>query len=306
MKFSFTPTVLDERREILGSQIRITVVLEEKEKDLSDTATEAIKKAFGECQRLDFEYSRFRDNNQLSKLNAELNVWQKVSPELFSLLKKGLEIGQKTDEAFNLGVKKTLEAWGYDKNYSFQVAPNHEAPKLFLPSPYELKKPDHVKLFQPIELGGLGKGYALDLMAVQLDQFKNICIDAGGDLYARGKSETGEPWKMLFEHPLDPTMAIGEVEVEDFYLAASNPLKRRWKNYHHLVDPKAQRPADQMLAVYTQADNGLLADAYSTALFVMGFDRAKELLSSLPIEATLISPRGEVYHSQGFRGKFFQ
>lgn len=309
-------TVFDEQQEVLGTHIRIKIILSTAlDERRAQAASEALKAAFEECHRLDREYSRFRDNNQLTKLNAQLNVWQEVSPEFFFLLKQGQEIGQKTNGAFNFAVKKLLEQWGYDKNYSFQSSSTATDKKELPLVPYELSEPQEkfengpqkfqAKLLQPIELGGLGKGYALDLIAEKLQGFHNVCIDAGGDLYARGKNEKGESWNIYFEHPLDQETVIGEVKVDDFYLAASNPLKRRWANYHHLVDPKSQRPADQMLAVYTQAKTGLLADAYSTALFVLGFENAKKLLPSLPIEAMLISPSGEVYHSPGFQGEFF-
>lgn len=353
--------ILDERQNVLGTVVRIVVVDAQ-----TLPAKKAVQEAFAECQRLDLEYSRFRKNNQLTELNAKINVWQEVNPELYFLLEQGLEITKKTGGAFTLGVKTLLENWGYDAEYSLKpsvaarveagqpesaqfefggqevqnpagkilrdVAPG--APIL----PYELSAPNKVKLFMPIELGGLGKGYALDLMVEKLKDFLNVCIDAGGDLYAKGFSEMSDStqhgaskkWEILFEHPNDVTMAMGRVSVDGFFLAASNPLKRRWKvkaeeaksgamEYHHLVDPISKKPADKMQAVYTQAKIGLLADAYSTALFVMGFDRAKELLSSMQgaqpkkylenpvqvVEAMLVSPKGEIFKTSGFKGELF-
>ncbi len=60
-----------------------------------------------------------------------------------------------------------------------------------------------------------------------------------------------------------------------------------------------------MLAVYTQAAEALLADAYSTALFVLGFEEARRLLPRLPVQAMLISPKGEIWRSEGFKGSLY-
>lgn len=302
--------VLDEKEEILGSSIRITIVVSE---DLRSVAQTVLRAAFAECHRLDEQYSRFRKDNQLSVLNLSFHEWQQVSPELFFLLGKGLEIFQTTGGAFNLGVKALLEKWGYDSNYSFQPdenpasnLPKKDAVNFLTSPPYELLVPNKVKLFYPIELGGLGKGYALDLMFGILKDFPDFCVDAGGDLYAQGSPQEGKHWDVFFEHPVHVTMALGQVHVDRFFAAASNPLKRKWAGkYHHLVDPVGQKPADQMLAVYTQAQTGLLADAYSTALFVLGYEKAKILLPNIPVEAMLVSPQGEIYRTAGFKGELF-
>jgi len=309
MHLPSTPIVLEEKEEVLGTVVGVTVVLqgEGENNDLEqsvDQAQEAIRAVFRECHRIDQDFSRFRTDNQLSELNSRIGDWTKVSAEMYFLLEKAEEITRKTNGVFYLGIKKILEDWGYDPNYTFQASSEIRESDTSLLA-YELRAGNEVKISQPIELGGLGKGYALDHMSAILADFPNVCIDAGGDLYARGMHAAGTPWKVVFEHPLDLTMAIGEVSVDGFFLAASNPLKRNWANYHHLVDPHLKKPANNMLAVYTQAKTGLLADAYSTALFVLGFEKAKELLQHIPVEAMLVSPQGEIYRTEGFEGELF-
>lgn len=318
--------IVDVKKEVLGSVVRITVVVEPA---LKAEVQKAISLAFAECERLDKNYSRFRKNNKLSALNEKIDKWQKVDEEFFFLLEEGEKVFLKTDGAFNLGVKSLLEQWGYDQNYSFKPSSQknilNEVSTLKNP-PYQLGKDYSVKVFYPIELGGLGKGYALDLMVESLQNFSCFCIDAGGDLYAQGfpekmdlapnksidfeKIEDGvhqqKSWEIFFENPTDVTSVIGKVNVDGFFLASSNSLKRRWaKDYHHLADPRSQKPAEDMLGVYTQAKSGLLADAYSTALFVLGFDEAKKRVQDLPIEAMFISQHGKIYRTKNFKGELF-
>jgi thiamine biosynthesis lipoprotein len=154
-------------------------------------------------------------------------------------------------------------------------------------------------------LGGLGKGYAIDLMKKILDGFDHLLIDAGGDIFAKGKALDGAAWRLAFEHPKDVSQAIGIVEVDNFAVACTSPLRRKWRNRHHIVNPKKLAPACDMLAVYTQGADGITADAYSTALFVMGYEQSKKTVVDLPVEAMLVGPDGSVWKSEGFRGELF-
>lgn len=294
--------VIDRSEEILGSVIRITVVCADEKLHAADNA---IQSAFDECKRLDLSYSRFRSGNLLTEINTKVNEWQTVNGELFYLLKAAYEISEKTDWAFDLGVKEVLENWGYDANYSFKEKDKTNGDGGDKSKSFELGPDNLVKLFRTIELGGLGKGYALDLMVKKLAAFENFCVDAGGDIFAKGMPKDDTPWRIFFEHPKNINEAMGEVEVDGFFLASSNPLKRKWAKYHHLVDPKTNLPANKMLAVYIQADSGLMADAYSTALFVLGFDKAVNLLEQLPIEAMLVSSEGQIFRTKNFKGELY-
>ncbi len=263
-------------------------------------AAEWVSQAFKECARIEALYSRFIDDNALSHLNAQLGERVVLEEEFFELLAFGERLRVRTEGAFDLSVKSILEGWGYDADYSFAENMPGEVGRM------ELGEGRRVRLSAPVELGGLGKGYAIDRMANVLSAADGVCINAGGDLFVRGHGGEGEPWRIVFEHPVDPTLAIGDVKLYGpLALAASSPSRRRWGKRHHLVDPRTGEPAQNMLGVYTQAPSALLADAYSTALFVLGFERAVELIPSLPVEAMLVGPAGQVFQSAGFKGDLF-
>ncbi len=295
--------------DVLGTKVWIMVAISEGEKA---AAEEAIKAAFFRAKEIEKKYSRFLKDNVLADLNSRLGEWVKVDKETFYLLKFGDDLKKKTGGVFDLSVKGILESWGYDAEYSFK---ENGVGKL---GDIEFSN-DEVRLSAAIELGGIGKGYAVDEMAKFLEKFSNYFINAGGDIFAKGLDEKGEKWKVYFEHPSDPEQVIGFVNVDEggMGLASSSPSKRVWSvahsgrhaalasNKHHLVNPLTKEPADKMLAVYTQAENCSLADAYSTVLFVMGYAVAKEKLSELPIEAMIVDVSGAIYRTDKFRGDLF-
>jgi thiamine biosynthesis lipoprotein len=283
--------LLKEVREVLGTRVTVEVAAYDETR-----ASAAIVRAFEECERIEAEYSRFIEGNQLAALNASLGSWAEVSTELFGLIAFGERVRELSGGAFDLSVKSILEGWGYDSDYSLAEAAAGACGAIEMDD-------GHVKLSAQIDLGGLGKGYAIDRMLSKMDGLSNLCIDAGGDIFARGLNADHKPWKIAFEHPSDPEKAIGTVNVDGFALASSSPLRRAWRDRHHLVDPKSAEPAGGMLAVYTQADAALIADAYSTALFAMGYEEAKNALPALPIEAMLVAPDGRVWQSDGFKGE---
>lgn len=269
------------------------------EKELLGTIVRVIgdvdsSNAFDECKRIQEAFSRFVDGNELSNLNADVGHFYEVSEEMLNLLSMGLEVSRKTSGAFNMAIESLLSGWGYNKEYSFKDVGGGSVGGLEIDG----KK---VRITAPLDLGGLGKGYALGRMVEILkEQEQDFCVDAGGDIYAQGRG-----WKVAFEHPLKDDEGIGTVEVDGFYLASSNGKKRKWGDKHHLVNPLSGEPAKEMLAVYVQGDGGALVDAYSTALFVMGFKDACNAIKDLPVEAMFVGIEGNIFRSEGFKGELF-
>lgn len=290
--------LISKVRELLGTEVWINVIGKKPQ------AEEAIEKAFEECLRIEKAYSRFLDGNELARLNSQVGQWAEVSPEMFELIKFGCEMHEKTDRAFDLTVKNLLESWGYDAGYSLRETGVDGGGDLKR-GIVELGENYKVRINMEIDLGGLGKGYAVDQMAACLGNYENFFVNAGGDIFAKGCDLSGKNWKVFFEHPSDPSQVIGSVKVDGFALACSSPTKHKWGNKHHLVDLKIQAPANQMLAVYTQAKNCLLADAYATALFVLGYRKAWGEVVNFPVDVMLVDVTGEIYMTDGFKGELF-
>ncbi len=287
----------EQARELLGSRIRILVCAETTDQD---SALAAIDAAFAECERIEHAFSRFLPDSEISRLNQRIGEAVEISEELFLLLRFCEQIKQVTGGAFDISVQSILEGWGYDPQYSLQEKSEGQTGTFVLD-----EKSRTVRLSAPIDLGAIGKGYALDRMLPCFEGFPDLMLDAGGDLYARGTDENGSSWKIVFEHPTDVRQGIGEVVVDGFFCAASSPSRRKWRDRHHLVHPQTKQPAHNMLMTYIQAQQGIIADALSTALFVLGWENALRLTPSLEVEAMLIGKNGKIVRSKGFRGELF-
>jgi thiamine biosynthesis lipoprotein len=183
------------------------------------------------------------------------------------MLKIGQLINKITDGHFDLNINRLISGYGYDKDLSFQENQNliNKEKGNFKLSNHQLIKEGDVEL----DLGGIGKGYLIDLLAkfFKKNNYSSFLIDGGGDIYATTK-ENGTPWNVAIEHPLDPTSAISQINLTNKAIATSSSQKRKVKNFHHLLDPKNKKPVQSVLSVSVLADSATLADACATAIFV--------------------------------------
>jgi FAD:protein FMN transferase len=269
---------------------------------------------FSEIERIEKAYSRFLDSSELSHLNANLGKWRPASDEMLGLLLKAGEFRKRTSASFDITVKETLDALGYDKDYSFK--PNGAKKKNSLlhfvagaisGNVVVDAREKRVMLHKQIDFGGFGKGYALDCVAKLLDA--NGCghyyINAGGDIFAK-RGEGMPPWEILLEHPDDSERAIGKIEIDNCSIAGSAPNRRKWGNgLHHLINAKTGKPATGVKAIFVVAKTGMEADAYSTAIFTSGFEEGIELSKKLPVQILMVSSENKMYQSPGFNAELF-
>jgi thiamine biosynthesis lipoprotein len=276
---------------------------------------------FAELGRIERAYSRFRDESELSRMNAHLGQWHRASDEMLFLLSKAEEFRKKTRGNFDITLKSSLDALGYDKNYSFKQEPGrkngagllHNLKSIFSERIRIDAQKKQVLLNSEIDFGGFGKGFALDRVRelLELGGITHYCINAGGDIFARrGKGGAGDwdAWKIILEHPDDAERAIGTIALDNRALAGSSSNRRKWGEageYHHLLNAKTGKPAAGVKAIFVTAASGIEADAYATAIFTAGFDDGIKLSAHLPVEILLISSSNKMFQSPQFGAELF-
>lgn len=148
-----------------------------------------------------------------------------------------------------------------------------------------------------LDLGGIAKGYGVDraVAALRANGIADALVNVGGDLYAMGRSENGDPWKIGVRDSKDPDAIIAVVEAADRAVATSGDYIRCFdydgRRYHHLLDPLTGAPrVARMHSVTVAADDCMTADAAATAAFGMARDRAASLFARR-------APSAEIIHS---------
>ena len=164
-----------------------------------------------------------------------------------------------------------------------------------------------------IDLGGIAKGYT---SARIRDIFKKNGIESGlvnlgGNVQALGTKTDGNNWRVAVQSPDDTEDYLGVLSIRDKAVITSGGYERYFEQdgvtYHHIIDPKTGYPAESGLSSVTiVSDDGTLADGLSTALFIMGKDKAESFwrAHSDKFEAVLVTDDGTIYVTEGLKGSF--
>ncbi|MGN0665814.1 MAG: FAD:protein FMN transferase [Huintestinicola sp.] len=162
-----------------------------------------------------------------------------------------------------------------------------------------------------IDLGSIGKGYAADIVTAELTAsgVTSAMLDFGGNIQVIGSKPDGSPWKIGVRDPFGDELA-GTVTVTDSSVVTSGGYERCFEvdghRYSHIIDPSDGYPAESGIASVTViGDSGMLCDALSTAIYVMGPERASELRRcSDDFEAVIILNDGRLLITEGLEDIF--
>ena len=146
---------------------------------------------------------------------------------------------------------------------------------------------------------GLVKGWAVDRAAAILERAgaRNFAVNAGGDMWLRGRAVPASGWRVGIQHPLRPDAVARVIETGDLAVATSSAYERG----HHVVDPHTGRPPSGIHSVTVTGPELATADAYATAAFAMGAPRALHWTARLRgYEALAILADGRVLSTPGF------
>lgn len=162
-----------------------------------------------------------------------------------------------------------------------------------------------------IDLGGIAKGYAIDAIAHVLKRFKykHFLINGGGDLYAQGTQADGQAWRVGIQHPRASHLWTS-LEIPSGYAVVSSGDYERFfmhdhQRYHHIIDLRTGYPAQSSVAVTVMAPYAVEADAWSTALFILGARKGLPIIDRQDkIAGLVMEAHGQVQASHQFR-KYF-
>ncbi len=267
--------------------------------------------AFGWFAQVEAACSRFDPRSELARLSAQAGVAVPVSPLLFEVLRLALAVAEASHGAFDPTVGAALESAGFDTNYrTGERVASGIAPRagggyrdVLLDAAARtvtLRRP-HV-----LDLGGIAKGFAIDLAAHELRDAPDFAINAGGDVFARGLSPERTPWRIGIRHPREPGAVIEVLEVEGVAVCTSGDYERPRPagGGHHIVDPRAgvasPSAPDAVASATVVAPTAAMADALGTAAMVLGATRGVALLEAQGVEGMLLTASLARHETRGF------
>ncbi|MFJ3474770.1 FAD:protein FMN transferase [Microbacterium maritypicum] len=277
------------RFEAIGTQWEI-----ETTEPLPESARAAV---MAEIDRFDREWSRFRADSEVVRLGREGGGFASTDARRMLDAYRGLSAA--TGGAVNPLVADSLDALGYDADYSLVPGEPVRAPADWEQDVSWTDTDVTASAPALIDVGALGKGRLVDLVAAVLAAVPgDLVVDAGGDIRVRGSGV-----RIGLEHPYDPTKAIGVVDVHDQALCASAINRRAWgSGLHHVLDARTGMPVRTWAATWAWAPEAMTADAVATALF---FDGGVELAAMWNVEWVRMSTDGRVQRSPGCPAELF-
>lgn len=248
----------------------------------------AVLDSIDKLKKLENKLSVHRDKSDISVLNRE--KINSVDDDIYNMLKTALKVSEDTEGAFDITVKPLVDLWNIKGN---GPVPSAEDITYRLNSisykNIQLAQND-IKLIgkeTQIDLGGIAKGYCADAIAKVLTDhgIKSAIIDLGGNVRTIGNKK-GKTWKIGIQDPEGKRGEyFGVLGISNKCVVTSGGYERYFvedgKVYHHIIDPRTGYPVDSdITSVSIIADDGAMADALSTAVYVMGVEKGVELLKS--------------------------
>ena len=287
-----TAAFVHKKKYIMGTVFEIVAYDASTER-----AATAIDKAFAEIARLDGVMSNYKPESELSRLNRNGHFHSEtVSSDLYEVIRDSLEYSRLSDGQFDITVAPLVDLWkaalGGDR-----VSSAGEQEKLRACVGYQkiqLEPPDRVKFHSAcmrIDLGSIGKGYAVDRAADILRAYgiKSALINAGeSTIYGLGVPPGKAAWLV---HLRDPSKRVDpEVWLSDNSVSTSEqtpPSLLLNDTAGHIIDPGTGRPLETPYALSIVAKTGTASDALSTTLLLVGPEKGKSIVMKVTDAAAI-------------------
>ncbi|WP_053268682.1 FAD:protein FMN transferase [Pseudomonas chlororaphis] len=266
-------------------------------RDIADRLTQAV-------ERVEQQMSSWNPTSDLNRLNsAPRHHWVSVPRELMNVITTALQVSEQSAGAFEIAVGELVQGWGFgptartlDQPALAELGRQRLAPASYglelEPRRHRLRKRAKLRL----DLNGIAKGFGVDELARALEAsgIRDYLVGIDGEMRARGSKPAGQPWTVALEKPLRGVRQVmGVMELGNAAIATSGDY-RRWveiagQPYAHTLDPATGAPLDNRLAsVSVVAANCMLADAWATALLVLGEVEGPRLAQERGMDALFV------------------
>jgi thiamine biosynthesis lipoprotein len=251
------------------------------------------------------EMSAWRPDSDLERFNAApVGEWRALPNNLLTVLQTAMEIGALSGGAFDIGVGDLVKAWGLGAGSrrpdAAGIAALAARTAFAPPQTLQIDLPGRrARKFAPrrLDLSGIAKGFGVDELARAMRAFAvpSWLVGIDGEMRARGRKPDGRLWALGHERPdRDARAAMGVIELDDCAVATSGNYRHlvEWDGrvFSHTIDPRRGAPLDNDLASVTVvAPDAMTADAWATALMVLGAADGPRLARRLGLNAIFVT-----------------
>jgi len=269
-------------------------------------AAQAAVAAFDEVDRLEDELSRFRENSDVTRIN-NLSARQplQLGLDTFECLKIAQRIYGETNGAFDITIGTLLKCWRNDDGSPRKPSPKEVnlARMNTGTNLLQLNEAEHTIMLSTggvqIDLGGIGKGYAVDRVAELLrDWGIDIALISGGysSVLALDAPPGKKGWPLTMTDPVGDKEILTRPSLRHAALSGSGVQKGG-----HIIDPRTTEPVEGRRAAWSSASDAATADALSTAFMIMGLDEIEKYCTEHPdtLAMIILDEQGEKSSGRG-------
>jgi FAD:protein FMN transferase len=295
-----------------------TVSVPADEKSMLTVCADDAKSVFSELEKTLTVYD---PGSEISRLNAAAGRSPvAVSGHTRRMLRLSRQYGELSGGAFDVTVSPLIQLWGFSGGQApvRRHAPEIVAEVLTRTGYHHLAIEGETAFLDTagmsVDLGGIAKGYAVDVCFERLTRKKipNVMVNLGGNLRCNGVARAGRPWNIGVQNPFEDGEIVGTIGLTGGRAVATSGNYERFvvidgKRYAHIIDPRSGFPVEGMAGVTVISGKAVEADALSTALYVAGISGAAEILARTPASHALLIPDEQpirIFLSPGFRQHF--
>jgi thiamine biosynthesis lipoprotein len=256
-------------------------------------ASQAAVAAFDEVDRLERELSRFIENSDVARINnLPANQSLQLGLDTFECLKIAVRLYAETNGAFDITIGSLLKCWCNDDGTPHKPSPSqidiarmHTGTNLI-----QLNEAEHTITLSAspvqVNLGGIGKGYAVDRVAELLRDWSiDVALISGGysSVLALDAPPGKKGWPLTMTNPAGRKEILARLFLQKAALSGSGVQKGG-----HIIDPRTVEPVEGRLAAWSSAPDAATADALSTAFMIMGLDEIKRYCTRHPSTLAMV------------------
>ena len=281
-----------------------------------DNAEAALTDAVKRIHELEDSFSVNIEDSDIWRINNSGGESVSVGEDTEKLVKTSLELGRETSGMLDITLYPVTAAWGFTTG-DYRVPSDEELNCLLEAVGWENVSAYGGQITVPdgamIDLGAVAKGYASDELVELFREngVQSAIVSLGGNVCAIGRKPDGSRWRVAVRNPFDTEADMCLVETEDCAVVTSGSYERCFTgddgvSYCHIIDPETGRPVSNgLVSVTVIGESGVRCDGLSTALFVMGVEKALDFWRKNDgFELILVNDSRQIFYTEGLEGSF--